>query len=190
MGCHGFKCGTGTSSRVLPEENGGYTLGVLVQANYGIRPWLTILGVPVGKYLTEDRIREERELGSIIVVIATDAPMLPHQLQRVAKRGALGIGRCGSPGGNNSGDIFLAFSVANEAPLALHSKAHLTAQYINDNYFDGLYAGAVDSVEESIVNAMIAARDTPTIKNPADRICRAIPHQQLVDIMRRHGRCV
>jgi D-aminopeptidase len=189
MMCFEFKGGTGTASRRVDIDGESYTVAALVQANYGIRPWLTILGVPVGKYLTEDRIRKERELGSIIVVIATDAPMLPHQLQRVARRGALGIGRCGSPGGNSSGDIFLAFSVANEAPLALHSKAHLTAQYINDNYFDGLYAGAVDSVEEAIVNAMIAAQDTPTIKNPADRICRAIPHQPLVDVMRRHGRC-
>jgi D-aminopeptidase len=79
--------------------------------------------------------------------------------------------------------------VANDAPLAMHNRAHLSAQFINDEYFDGLYAGAVDSVEEAIVNALIAAQDTPTIKNPADRVCRALPQQQLVDIMRRHGRC-
>ena len=189
MMCFEFKGGTGTASRRVEIEGETYTVAALVQANYGIRPWLTILGVPVGKYLTEDRISQQRELASIIVVIVPDAPMLPHQLQRVAKRGALGIGRCGSPGGNSSGDIFLAFSVANEAPLARHDKALLSAQYINDEYFDGLYAGAVDSVEEAIVNAMIAAQDTPTIKDPADRICRALPQQQLVDIMRRHGRC-
>ena len=189
MMCYEFKGGTGTASRQVAIDGETYTVAALVQANYGIRPWLTILGVPVGRHLNEDRIIQEHELGSIIVVIATDAPMLPHQLQRVAKRGAIGIGRCGSPGGNSSGDIFLAFSVANAAPLAMHDKAQLSASYINDDYFDGLYEAAVDSVEEAIVNAMIAAQDTPTIKKPAGTICRAIPHDQLVDIMRRYGRC-
>ena len=189
MMCYEFKGGTGTASRRVNIDGETYTVAALVQANYGVRPWLTILGVPVGKYLTDDRIRDDRETGSIIVVIATDAPMLPHQLQRVAKRGSIGIGRCGSPGGNSSGDIFLAFSVANAAPLAMHSPSHLSAQYINDEYFDDLYEGAVDSVEEAIVNAMIAAQDTPTIKDPAGSICRAIPHDQLLDVMRRHGRC-
>ena len=189
MMCYEFKGGTGTASRQVTIDGETYTVAALVQANYGIRPWLTILGVPVGRHLNEDRIIQEHELGSIIVVIATDAPMLPHQLQRVAKRGAIGIGRCGSPGGNSSGDIFLAFSVANAAPLAMHDKAQLSASYINDDYFDGLYEAAVDSVEEAIVNAMISAQDTPTIKKPAGTICRAIPHDQLVDIMRRYGRC-
>jgi len=189
MMCYEFKGGTGTASRQVAIDGETYTVAALVQANYGIRPWLTILGVPVGRHLNEDRIIQEHELGSIIVVIATDAPMLPHQLQRVAKRGAIGIGRCGSPGGNSSGDIFLAFSVANAAPLAMHDKAQLSASYINDDYFDGLYEAAVDSVEEAIVNAMIAAQDTPTIKKPAGTICRAIPHDQLVEIMRRYGRC-
>lgn len=189
MMCYEFKGGTGTASRQVAIDGETYTVAALVQANYGIRPWLTILGVPVGRHMSEDRIEQEHELGSIIVVIATDAPMLPHQLQRVAKRGAIGIGRCGSPGGNSSGDIFLAFSVANAAPLAMHDKAQLSANYINDDCFDGLYEATVDSVEEAIVNAMIAAQDTPTIKKPAGAICRAIPHDQLVDIMRRYGRC-
>ena len=189
MMCYEFKGGTGTASRQVDIDGETYTVAALVQANYGIRPWLTILGVPVGRHMSEDRIKQEHELGSIIVVIATDAPMLPHQLQRVAKRGAIGIGRCGSPGGNSSGDIFLAFSVANAAPLAMHDKAQLSANYINDDCFDGLYEAAVDSVEEAIINAMIAAQDTPTIKKPAGTICRAMPHDQLVDIMRRYGRC-
>lgn len=189
MVCYEFKGGTGTASRLVKIDGETYTIAALVQANYGLRPWLSILGVPVGKHLTQDRVLEAKELGSIIVIIATDAPMLPHQLQRVAKRGAIGIGRCGSPGGQSSGDIFLAFSVANTDPLPMFQKPHASAQYISDDYFDGFYLGAVESTEEAIVNAMVAAEDTPTIKQPADKICRALPHDQLVEIMRRYGRC-
>ena len=189
MVCFEFKGGTGTASRLVEVDGETYTIATLVQANYGLRPWLSILGVPVGKHLTQDRILEGKELGSIIVIIATDAPMLPHQLQRIAKRGAIGIGRCGSPGGQSSGDIFLAFSVANTGTLPMFQPSHASAQYINDDYFDDFYQGAVESTEEAIVNAMVAAEDTPTIKNPADRICRALPHDQLVEIMRRYGRC-
>ena len=189
MMCYEFKGGTGTASRLVEIEGETYTIAALVQANYGVRPWLNILGVPVGEHLTQDRILGGNELGSIIVIIATDAPMLPHQLQRIAKRGAIGIGRCGSPGGQSSGDIFLGFSVANSDPLPMFQKSNSTANYINDEYFDGFYLGAVESTEEAIVNAMVAAEDTPTIKNPADRVCRALPHDQLVEIMRRYGRC-
>lgn len=189
MMCYEFKGGTGTASRLVEIDGETYTIAALVQANYGVRPWLNILGVPVGQHLTQDRILGGNELGSIIVIIATDAPMLPHQLQRIARRGAIGIGRCGSPGGQSSGDIFLGFSVANTAPLPMFQKSHSSANYINDDYFDGFYLGAVESTEEAIVNAMVAAEDTPTIKNPANRICRALPHDQLVEIMRQYGRC-
>ncbi len=184
-----FKGGTGTASRQLVIDGETYTIAALVQANYGIRPWFSVLGVPVGQHLTADRLLSEQELGSIIVVLATDAPMLPHQLQRVAKRGAIGIGRCGSPGGNNSGDIFLAFSVANRDALSMQDEALASASYVNDAHFDGLYEAAVQSTEEAIINAMVAAEDTPTVKLPAGRICRALPHDQLVDVMRRYGRC-
>jgi D-aminopeptidase len=184
-----FKGGTGTASRRVAIDGDTWTVAALVQANYGIRPWFTVLGVPVGQHLTADRMSLHEELGSIIVVIATDAPMLPHQLQRVAKRGSIGIGRCGSPGGNNSGDIFVAFSVANRASLAQQDRALVSADYVNDACFDGLYEGAVQSIEEAIVNAMVAAVDMPTLKLPAGRICRALPHDQLVEVMRRYGRC-
>jgi D-aminopeptidase len=112
MICYEFKGGTGTSSRMINIEGENFTIATLVQANHGIRPWLNILGVPVGKHLDNDRLLdffENNELGSIIVIIATDAPIMPHQLRRMAKRAALGVARGGSPGGNNSGDIFLAF---------------------------------------------------------------------------------
>ena len=189
MICYEFKGGTGTSSRRVELDGRTYTVAALVQANYGIRPWFTVLGVPVGQHLDQDRINSEQELGSIIVVIATDAPMLPHQLQRVAKRGAIGIGRCGSPGGNSSGDIFLAFSVANREALSSPTAAVANASYINDEHFDGFYEAAVQSTEEAIVNAMVAAEDMSTIKSPSGRICRALPHDQLIDIMQRYGRC-
>jgi D-aminopeptidase len=145
--------------------------------------------VPVGRHLSAERILPQGELGSIIVVIATDAPMLPHQLQRVARRGTIGIGRCGSPGGNNSGDIFLAFSVANAESLAQRGKSRLSAQYVDDNCFDRFYEATVESVEEAIVNALLAAEDMSTLKLPDDRICRAIPHDRLLEVMRRYGRC-
>lgn len=188
MVCFEFKGGTGTASRQVGIDGETYTVAALVQANYGIRPWFTVLGVPVGQHLIEDRILDGNEQGSIIVVLATDAPMLPHQLQRMAKRGAIGIGRCGSPGGNNSGDIFLAFSVADvdSAP----KPARTRVDYIRDDYFDPFYQAVVQSTEEAIVNALVAAKDTPTIKLPAGRICRALPHDRLVEIMRRFGRCI
>jgi D-aminopeptidase len=189
MICYEFKGGSGTASRRVELDGENYTVASLVQANYGIRPWLTILGVPVGRHLSAERILPQGELGSIIVVIATDAPMLPHQLQRVARRGTIGIGRCGSPGGNNSGDIFLAFSVANAESLSQRGKSRLSAQYVDDNCFDRFYEATVESVEEAIVNALLAAEDMSTLKLPDDRICRAIPHDRLLEVMRRYGRC-
>ena len=116
MICHEFKCGTGTSSRVVKIDEREYRLGVLVQANYGIRGELRIAGVPVGKVLQNDLLwSEPKDTGSIIIVIATDAPLLPHQLKRLARRASLGLARNGSYSGNGSGDIFIAFSTANEA---------------------------------------------------------------------------
>jgi D-aminopeptidase len=186
MICYEFKGGTGTSSRVVTIDGHRYTVASLVQANHGQREWLTVLGVPVGAHLREHTLRKTDQ-GSIIVVIATDVPMLPHQLRRVAKRAALGVGRTGSPGGNNSGDIFVAFSVANEMPLHELAPAHLDMRFVNDEVFDPLYQASVESTEEAIINAMVAAKDCPTLK-PAGRVCKAIDHQQLVDVMHRYAR--
>ena len=184
-----YKGGTGSASRQVQLEGESFTVAALVQANYGIRPWFTVLGVPVGQHLTSDRLSPQQELGSIIVVLATDAPMLPHQLQRLARRGTIGIGRCGSPGGNNSGDIFLAFSVANRDALSRQGAVMAHADFVNDAHFDGFYEAAVQSTEEAIINAMVAAVDTPTIKSPAGRVCRALPQDELIEVMRRYGRC-
>ena len=190
MICYEFKGGTGTSSRMINIEGENFTIATLVQANHGIRPWLNILGVPVGKHLDNDRLLEvfeNNELGSIIVIIATDAPIMPHQLRRMAKRAALGIARGGSPGGNNSGDIFLAFSTANSKLIPQLSKSKLQFEYINDEVFDDIYLSIVQSVEESVINAMLAANDMETVR-PEGYVCKAISYEDLIKIMKKYGK--
>lgn len=188
MVCYEFKGGTGTASRLFEVDGERHVMGAMVQANHGIRPWFSPLGVPVGRHITEDRLFLTSEQGSIIVILGTDAPVLPHQLQRVARRAAIGVGRGGSPGGNNSGDIFLAFSVANALPMMQAGPARFKLDAINDEAFDGIYLAAVEAVEEAVLNAMIAAEDMTTVR-PAGHLCRAIDHDRLVDIMRQYGRC-
>ena len=190
MICYEFKGGTGTSSRMINIEGEKFTIATLVQANHGIRPWLNILGVPVGKHLDNDRLLdvfENNELGSIIVIIATDAPIMPHQLRRMAKRAALGIARGGSPGGSNSGDIFLAFSTANSKLIPQLSKSKLQFEYINDEVFDDIYLSIVQSVEESVINAILAADDMETVR-PEGFICKAINYEDLIKIMKKYGK--
>lgn len=188
MVCYEFKGGTGTSSRTFEVDGEQFTMGALVQANHGTRPWFSPLGVPVGRHMTEDGLFLTAEQGSIIVILATDAPILPHQLNRVARRAAIGVGRGGSPGGNNSGDIFLAFSVANPVPMMQVGVTRLTFDALNDEVFDDIYLAAVEAVEEAVLNAMVAAEDMSTVR-PAGHVCRAIDHDRLVEIMRRYGRC-
>ncbi len=185
-----FKGGTGTSSRKIKIEGEEFTIATLVQANHGIRPWLNILGAPVGKHLNNNRLDKvfaTSELGSIIVIIATDAPVMPHQLKRMAKRAALGVARGGSPGGNNSGDIFLAFSNANSKPMPMLSKSKLQFEYINDEVFDEIYLAIVQSVEESVVNAMLAAEDMQTLR-PDGYTCKAIDYEDLIKVMKMYGK--
>ena len=189
MICYEFKGGTGTSSRRIEIDGETFTIAALVQANHGVRPWLTVLGAPVGRHLTDDRMLDGGELGSIITMVATDLPVLPHQLHRMAKRSAIGIGRGGTPGGNNSGDIFLAFSVANPGPMPQLAPARLSLDYVNDEQFDPIYMAAVEAVEEAVVNALVAAEDTPSLRPPG-KVCKAIDHNRLVEVMRRYGRCV
>ena len=165
MICYEFKGGTGTASR--QEVIGGqiHTVGALVQANHGIRPWLTILGKPVGQILTEGRMLPQ-ETGSIIVILATDLPLSGLALRQVARRAALGIGRGGSPGGNNSGDIFLAFSVANPRPMPQQDEALIWRAEVNIELLDPVYLAAVECVEEAVVNALVAGEDAITVKPP------------------------
>ncbi len=186
MRCYGFKGGTGTASRVFEIDGRPYTVAALVQANHGARDVFTVLGVPVGQSMPLPDAPKP-ELGSIIIVLATDAPMLPHQLQRLARRAAVGFGRNGTYGGNSSGDIFLAFSTANAKPLPQLSPAHLSMEHINDSACDPVYRGAVECTEEAVINAMLAAESTPELR-PGGSVCEAINHAELMRIMARHGR--
>ena len=185
---YGFKGGTGTSSRRITFDGRDYTLGVLVQANHGQRDWLTIAGVPVGKHLTDDTPQSQlKERGSIIVVIATDLPMMPHQLKRLARRASIGIGRNGTPGGNNSGDIFLAFSTANAHAIPHRMPGHLTVEMVADTPLDPVYLATVDAIEEAVVNAMLAAETLGG--TPHDKlIVKAIDHDALRAVLAQYGR--
>jgi L-aminopeptidase/D-esterase-like protein len=187
MTCHQFKGGIGTSSRIM--ENLGFKIGVLVQANYGSRELLTICGVPVGKEIQdimplihEDNCSRE---GSIIVVVATDAPLLPHQLKRLARRVSIGIGRVGGISGNGSGDIFLAFSTAN--PRAF-SRTNITeVKSLPNPLMTELFLGVVQATEEAIVNAMVAAETMTGING---NTVHALPHERLVETLRKYHRLV
>jgi D-aminopeptidase len=181
---HGFKGGTGTSSRKVEVRRASYTVGVLVQANYGSRDQLTIAGVPVGKEI-RDLMPEvgEEDAGSIIAVIATDAPLLPHQLKRIAERASLGIGKTGGLGSNGSGDIFIAFSTANPGAPASSGLAKL--DMLPNDWINPLFAATVQATEEAIVNAMIAAE---TMEGINGHVVYAIPHERLRSILRKYGR--
>jgi L-aminopeptidase/D-esterase-like protein len=187
MVVHGFKGGTGTASRQLDAQAGGYTVGALVQANYGARELLRIAGVPVGREIT-DMQREQGSAsgsgsGSIIVVIATDAPLLPHQLKRIVVRVSQGIGVMGGRGENSSGDIFIAFSTAN--PEAARATGLATLTMLPNEAINPLLRATVDATEEAIVNAMIAAEDMVGINGNK---VYAIPHQRLQEVLKKYNR--
>jgi len=182
MICNEFKGGIGTSSRLLSAKSGGYTIGVLVQCNYGVRRNLRIAGVPVGAEITGVPVWKE-DTGSIIVVVATDAPLLPHQLKRMARRVTLGLGRNGSISGNGSGDIFIAFSTANPGAGEASKVANLTM--LPNEKIDALFAGTVQATEEAVINAMVAAE---TMTGINDRTVMALPHDQLRDVLKKYNR--
>lgn len=188
MICYEFKGGTGTASRRLTIDGETRVVAALVQANHGIRDWLTVLGAPVGIHLRDGRILQEiGERGSIVVIIATDIPMAPHQLRRLARRGAIGIARGGTAGGNSSGDIFLAFSTANDMPMLHRAASRFSLEMVNDELFDPIYEAAVQCVDEAVINAMVAARDLGGTQY--DRaLVRAIDHHQLSDIVAQYRR--
>src|SRR3954469_4091573 len=182
MACLGFKGGIGTSSRKLPADVGGYTVGALVQCNFGRRPQLRIAGVPVGLEIPEKE-SERGELSSIIIVIATDAPLLPHQLKRIARRAALGVGRMGGVATNGSGDIFIAFSTANAKVFGAKKRAEL-AMVPNDD-MNPLFEATVEATEEAIVNALVAAE---TMTGVDGHRVDALPHDRLREVLKKYNR--
>jgi len=187
MICNGYKGGIGTASRKLSLKDGGYTLGVLVQCNYGTRANLRIAGIPVGAEIySEDPYAfvpsDIQERGSIIVVVATDAPLLPHQLKRIARRVSLGLGRAGSTAGNGSGDIFIAFSTAN--PDASRSTPLADLHMVANDSLDPLFTATVQATEEAVVNALVAAEDMTGID---DHHVTALNHAKLREVLAKHN---
>ena len=182
MICNEFKGGTGTSSRVLGARAGGYTVGVLVQCNYGEREQLRIAGIPVGREIPGPKIWDE-DTGSIIVVVATDAPLIPTQLNRVARRVALGLGRDGSYSGDGSGDLFIAFSTANAGAIKQKGLRQLTM--LPNGELDPIFLATVQATEEAVVNAMVAAED---MKGVNDRFVPALPHDKLREVLKKYNR--
>lgn len=196
MVSHGFKAGTGTASRVLEARFGGYKVGVLVQANYGSRQLFTVAGVPVGREITDLQIkpgqpgiaflqnRFDEGAGSIIVVLATDAPLLPHQLKRIAHRIGLGVGRVGGRGENSSGDIFIAFSTANAAEFAKNDGVAKIDMLPNDR-INMLFWATVQATEEAIINALVAAE---TMTGYKGNTVYALPHDRLQEALKKYNR--
>lgn len=186
MMTHQFKGGIGTSSRLLGKDQGAYTVGVLVQSNYGIRDTLTIAGVPVGQEITDlmpsDGAPEE-DTGSIIVIVATDAPLLPHQLKRIARRVPMGLARVGSYAGNGSGDIFIAFSTAN--PGAATREGEKQARFLPNDSLSPLFLATVEATEEAIVNALVAGKTMTGING---NTVHGIPHERLRELMKKYNR--
>jgi D-aminopeptidase len=200
MICHEFKGGIGTASRRLAQDDGGYVVGVLVQANYGKRDWLRVDGVRVGEAIPVTEVASPYDAteplptpgsGSIIVVVATDAPLLPHQCARLAQRAGLGIARVGGTGGHTSGDLFIAFSTANRIPAGSSEDDdptipdEYTVRVVGDAVIDPLFDAVIEATEEAIVNALVAAT---TVVGRDGITAHAIPHDRLTEVMRAAGR--
>jgi D-aminopeptidase len=185
MICFEFKGGTGTASRQLPEKLGGYTVGVLVQCNFGVRHLLRIAGTPVGYEITGHPVWGD-DTGSIIVVVATDAPLLPSQMKRIAKRVTLGLGRLGSISGDGSGDIFIAFSTANPG-AGLEQKKTVDLQMLPNSRMDALFEATVQATEEAVVNALVAAT---TMTGVDGHTVEALAHDRLREVLKKYNRLV
>ena len=193
MRCYGFKCGTGTSSRKIDARFGGYSVGVLVQANHGTRNLLRVAGVPVGQDLPQSATAHAGdpaaardalgEAGSIIIVVATDAPMLPHQLKRIARRATLGLARTGSVSSNGSGDIFIAFSTANAGAADARDTAQVSM--LSNERIGAVFEATVQATEEAIINALVAAE---TMTGVDGHRTEAISHDALRTVLRKYNR--
>jgi L-aminopeptidase/D-esterase-like protein len=182
MVCFEWKCGTGTASRVVAVGQASYVVGVLVQANFGLRHHLLVAGVPVGRELTEGTFRDQ-EAGSIIIVVATDAPLLPHQLDRLARRAAMGLARTGSVAMNGSGDLFVTFSTAN--PGVQSAPAAVPVQALPNDLMNPLFTGTVQATEEAVMNALVAGE---TMTGIDGHKVLGLPHERLREVLRKYGR--
>ncbi|HEY8867910.1 MAG TPA: P1 family peptidase, partial [Candidatus Limnocylindrales bacterium] len=205
MVCHEFKGGIGTASRIVDAAWGGFTVGVLVQANYGRRDWLRIDGVPVGEAIPVSEVPSPYSLGgdedtappaspsagsgSIIAIVATDAPLLPHQCERLAQRAGLGIARMGGTGAPSSGDLFLCFATGNRSlpRTSFQADPRVTSdiRVLNDFAIGALFDAVIEATEESIVNALVGAE---TMTGRDGITAHALPHDRLVETMSRFGR--
>jgi L-aminopeptidase/D-esterase-like protein len=188
MICYEFKGGIGSSSRTVGLADRSYTVGVLLQANFGRRSQLTIAGAPVGREIPGlpaygAGSRPDSEQGSVIVVVGTDAPLLPHQLKRLARRVSLGIARTGAVSGNGSGDLFLAFSTANTGAWSPGAKTGV--EMLGNDQLDPVFAAVVQATEESVVNALVAGRD---MTGHQGRRVIALPHDRLQAVLKKFGR--
>jgi D-aminopeptidase len=182
MICYEFKGGIGTSSRQVVQRGRTYTVGVLVQANHGLRPQLMVAGAPVGRELIEGTIRK-KEAGSIIIVVATDAPLLPHQLKRMARRASLGLARTGSVSGNGSGDLFLAFSTAKGTPAG--ENENLRVEMLSNDDISPHFEATVQATEEAIINCLVAAE---TMSGIDGHRVEALPHEALMAVLKKYNR--
>jgi len=190
MICYEFKGGTGTASRVVSDSSGQYVIGALVQSNFGSREQLTVAGVPVGREIGGDKAYEDRvrphhgnDVGSIIVVLATNAPLLPHQLKRIARRAEMGIARTGGTASNESGEIFVAFSTANSGAVAASGVPVL--KMIPNDRLTPFFQATAEATEEAIINALVAAE---TMTGINDRRVVALPHDRLVALLAKYHR--
>lgn len=178
-----FKAGSASASRVIQIGNENFTLGAFVQSNFGLRHELTVLGVPVGKYLKGGEMRSNGA-GSIIAIVATDAPLMPHQLKRLSRRVPIGLARTGTVGHHSSGDIFLAFSTANRDSLSNQSDQSRTVSYLPESCLDVLFEAVVQSIEEAVIDAMVA---NESMTGANELLVRALPHGELIELLKRHG---
>jgi D-aminopeptidase len=184
MICYDFKGGNGAASRVVTIAERTYTVGVFLQANFGRRGDLMVLGVPAGRHLTGDKLRH-KDQGSVIAIVATDAPLLAHQLKRIARRVPMGLARTGTAGNNSSGDIFLAFSTANEQAFAMRDGSVRDMECLPSGSLDAPFAATVEAVEEAVIDAMPV---NETMVGRDGNTSVALPHDELIAVMRHYGR--
>jgi L-aminopeptidase/D-esterase-like protein len=184
MICYDFKAGNGSSSRVINVDGSTYTVGVFVQANFGAREQLMVLGVPIGPQIKAEKLRG-RDQGSVIAVVATDAPLQPHQLKRLARRVPMGLARTGTVGNNSSGDIFLAFSTANEEAYESGESKLRNGAFLRNDAVDPIFNSVVEAIEEAVIDSMVCSR---TMVGRDGNTSHALPIEQVMVLMKKHGR--